>query len=332
MRALITGISGQIGWYLASLLQADGVEVWGLVPPQAGVHLTAGGEAGQVAAALPGVQVVAGDVLDPWSLLSALETARPDVVYALGAVSQPNLASALPDLLLQINSMGIVRLLEACRRVVPQAKIVHASSDCIFGDTPSVWQDETTPLTPDTGYGLSKAWAHLAIQEARARGQWAANAILFNATSPRQISGLVPYLVNQILAVASGRTHMIVVDSVDVTRDWVFAGEVATALQAITSQMEPKDTVVASGETHCVGEWLAIGLRVLGADAVIKEDPRPDWKPERRRPLTHPARLGRMGWIRRLQFHELVTWMTLTAAGQLNERRWWPAGYGWPMA
>lgn len=322
MRALITGISGQLGWYLASLLQSDGAEVWGLVPPQAGVHLIAGGEAGQVAAALPGVQVVAGDVLDPWSLLTALETARPDVVFALGAVSQPNLARALPDLLLQINSLGVARLLEACWRVVPQARVVHASSDCIFGAQPGV-QHEATPLAPVSPYGLSKAWAHLAVQVARERGQWAANAILFNATSPRQTSGLVPYLLRQLAAVKRGEADHVTVDSVGLCRDWLFAGDAARGFMTIAARQTPADMIVASGSLHLAGDWLAIGMQALDLEVPIHEVPPPGWTPEPYAPLADATRLHGHGWSPQVPFRTLAAWMTLVAAG-VAPNAWWP--------
>jgi len=322
MRALVTGISGQIGWYLASLLNARGVDVWGLVPPQAGVHLLGGGEAGQVAKSLPFVRVVSGDALDPWSLLTALEESKPDVVYALGAVSQPGLASALPELLLQINSMGIVRLLEACHRVVPSAKVVHASSDVIFGAQPGGVQNEKTLLAPVTPYGLSKAWAHLAIQVARAKGQWAANAILFNATSPRQVSGLVPYVIGQVADLSVGRIERIVVNSLDLWRDWMFAGDVAEAFICISNQVNPEDALVASGQTRSLKGLLLAALGSVKLPFLVDEDA-PLVARDPTRASADTRRLMSFGWGQKVPFDKLVPWLVSARLGAHND--FWPA-------
>lgn len=320
MRALVTGISGQIGWYLASLLHADGVEVWGLIPPQAGVHVQGGSEAVQVTKSLPFVKVVPGDVLDPWSLMTALEESKPDAVYALGAVSQPGLAPALPELLLQINSMGIVRLLEACRRVVPEARIVHASSDVIFGSQPGGTQTETTPLAPMTPYGLSKAWAHLAIQVARARGQWASNAILFNATSPRQVTGLVPYVIGQVADLACGRIERVQVTSLDLWRDWMFAGDAARGFMAIAAQKKPEDVIIASGETRSLRGLLLTALAAVKLPFLVSQDVNGAKDPASAH--ADNSRLLSLGWKQALQFEDLVAW--LVAAKVTGDDASWP--------
>lgn len=334
MRALVTGVSGQLGWYLASLLQADGVEVWGLVPPQSGVHLPGGGETALVARTLPFVQTVAGDVLDPWSLLRALESSHPDVVFALGAVSQPGLAPALPELLLQINAMGVVRLLEAMRHVVPTARCVHVSSDAIFGEDGGV-QTEDTPIRPVTHYGLSKAMAHLAVQVARARGQWAANAVLYNATSPRQVTGLIPAMVKGVLEVADDPLNKrLVSPPMTLARDWMFAGDAARAFVMCSKQEAPTDVLVASGQGYTVEELLGtMFAAVLPHYLALGQ---PGWrslvevKGEHVGGTPHPdiSLLREWGWTPTVTFKTLVTWL-ISIAGVWTEETA-PESAMWP--
>src|SRR5215813_3929016 len=212
--ALITGVSGHLGWYLAQELQRRNVLVYGMASPQAGVHIPGGSEAEYVRRELPQVTTIFGDLLDYSSLLGAIISAKPDLVFALGAISQPSIGFSAPELMLQVNVMGMVRLLEAVRLHCPQARFVAMSSDAIFGNalTP---QNEDTPLAPRDTYALSKAMAHLAVDTARAHGRWAANAILFNASSPRQSSGFLVHVIREAVQVKLGRKERVEVQSLN---------------------------------------------------------------------------------------------------------------------
>jgi len=207
MNVLITGVSGQIGRYLAEHLHTRGDVVYGLVQPHAGVHRGLS-EADYVHQVLPFVHTVSGDLLDYGSLLNAVTSARPDEIYLLGALSQPGLTDDMKVLGLDINFMSLTRLLDlldssAVNRMEIRPSIVHASSDAIFGENAPAPQSAETPIRPETWYAMSKAAAHMAIQVARRKGHRASNAILFNAISPRQTTGAAAMICADVASVAA---------------------------------------------------------------------------------------------------------------------------------
>lgn len=318
MKALVTGISGQIGWYLAEVLREEGWQVFGLVPPQAGVHLPAGSEAAYVARELPYVEQVLGDLQDASSVAKALREVRPDVVFALGALSQPRLAHRVPNLMLDVNGLGMVRLLTAVRESVPPCRVVHASSDEVYG------RGEGPQVAPTSWYGFTKAVAHLAVMQARADGLWASNAVLYNAISPRQTTGLVPYVVEAVDRIHRGHRLPLELDTMDLYRDWAFAGDVARALVVLSQVDDAGDVPVGSGVTRPVTELLHhafIARSLVWQDWVrVKETGASPDSGRQKRADVWPLYV-KYGWAPTIQFPDLIRWLVDA----------WPwGGNGWP--
>ena len=251
-RALITGIAGQDGWYLSELLRDAGTEVFGLVLPE------------DEAALPPGVTGIVGDVRDASSLRSALEESDPDAVYNLASVSAVAESWTKPELVAEVNGLGVVRMLAAIRDSQRPIRFLQASSAEIFGDAPAP-QDERTPIRPGSPYGAAKAFAHHSVAAYRAAGMWAASAILYNHESPRRPHQFVTRKITKsVAAIAEGSSEPLVLGNLDARRDWGFARDYMQALVRIASAPRAEDYVVATGVSHTVREFVTMAFAHVG--------------------------------------------------------------------
>jgi GDPmannose 4,6-dehydratase len=241
-RALILGVTGQDGSYLAEQLLADGYEVWGVVRRPRPWPL--------------GVRLLPGDLLDQTSLEDALRAARPDEVYNLAAVTAPGAGwgAAQPPLLADVTGLGVLRLLDAVARVAPDARVVHASSSAVYD-----------PRRYGL-YGISKQFAHDAVVGYRGRLH-CSNAVLFSHTSPRQDARfLARRIAIRVVELAAGDPGQLVLGDVANLRDWGYAPEYTRALPLIAGQDRPGDYVIATGRRHSVREMAEAALAAAGLD------------------------------------------------------------------
>jgi GDPmannose 4,6-dehydratase len=258
VRSLITGITGQDGWYLSGLLRAEGGEVTGVVRP------------GDTAEVPDGVTTVPGDLSDPDSLVRAVEAADPDEVYNLAGLTSVGASWQDPAVTADVNGTGFVRLLDAVRRHSESTgrpiRVVQASSAEIFGHAPAP-QDEQTPLAPVSPYGAAKAFAHHVASLYRATGVPVSTAILYNHESPRRPQSFVTRKITHgVAAIARGRQDTLLIGNLEPRRDWGFAGDYARALRLIARHPDPDDFVVASGVSRSVGDFVAAAFREVGID------------------------------------------------------------------
>jgi GDPmannose 4,6-dehydratase len=251
-RALITGVTGQDGWYLSELLQTTGHEVFGLVLP------------GDPSPLPPGVSAIPGDSRDAASLDAALQESAPDVVYNLASISSVAESWVHPELAADINGLGTLRLLASIRDSGRAVRFVQASSAEIFGEAPAP-QDEQTPIRPVTPYGAAKAFAHHCVAAYRAAGVWAAAAILYNHESPRRPEQFVTRKITKAVArIAQGSDEPLVLGNLSARRDWGYARDYMEGLILIASTETPSDFVIATGVSHSVEDFVATAFAHVG--------------------------------------------------------------------
>ena len=263
-RVLITGVTGQDGYYLAREFLDRGHDVAGAVR-----SLESPG-ALQVKRELPGIELVPFDLLDEASVSSALEATMPDRIFHLAGMSHVGEAWRRPVDVLEVNAAGTLRLLEAMRRVAPSARLVFAGSgDCM--DHEAAAPEGITPETPlkcTNPYSVSKAAAMQSVQCYREQyGLHASVAILMNHTSPRRSTRFVERkIVHQAVEVAHGRADAVKLGSLEASRDWSWAEDVVLGLAALGDCDEPGDFVFASGRLHTTGDWVRLTFERLGLD------------------------------------------------------------------
>ncbi len=330
-RALVTGITGQDGSYLAELLLGKGYEVWGMVrrtstfntsridhiyqdPHDADVRL----------------HLVYGDLNDASSLNKLLKVVRPNEIYNLGAQSHVKVSFDVPEYTAEVTGVGAVRLLEAMREMGLEARFYQASSSELFGKALEVPQRETTPFYPRSPYAAAKAYAFYITRNYReAYGMFAVNGILFNHESPRRGETFVTRKVTRAVArIKHGLQDRLYLGNLDAKRDWGFAGDFVEAMWLMLQAKEADDYVVATGETHSVRElceqafgcagipitWEGQGLeeKGIGRDGrvLVELDPRYLRPTEVEHLLGDPARArAKLGWKPRVGFEGLVKMM-----------------------
>jgi len=259
-RALITGVTGQDGSYLAELLLGEGYEVYGLVRRSSSARLD------RIAHVQDRLKLVHGDLLDQSSLMRALAEARPHEVYNLAAQSFVPRSFDEPVLTAEITGLGVTRLLEAVRHVCPEARFYQASTSEMFGDADESPQNETTPFRPRSPYGVAKVYAHWMTVNAReAYGLHASSGILFNHESPRRGVEFVTRKITRAAArIRLGLEKSLPLGNLDARRDWGFAGDYVRAMWRMLQEVEADDYVIATGETHSVREVCAAAFGALG--------------------------------------------------------------------
>lgn len=267
-RALITGVTGQDGSYLAEQLLDDGLDVWGLVRPvaQAGNTrwidhlLERGGGSG------PRLRLIAGDLADASSLDRAVAEVRPGEIYNLGAQSHVKVSFELPAATGQVTGLGVLRLLEAMRRHAPEARFYQASSSEIFGMVEESPQRESTRFYPRSPYGAAKAYGfHITRNYREAYGLFAVNGILFNHESPRRGEDFVTRKIALAAArIRAGLQERLMLGNLESRRDWGYAGDYVEAMRLMLRADEPDDYVIATGETRTVREFCELAFARAG--------------------------------------------------------------------
>jgi GDPmannose 4,6-dehydratase len=304
-RALITGIGGQDGSYLAELLLENGYEVVGLVRPSAD-------RSENLAALEDQVELYEADLLHQTSLTQALRAANPDEVYNLAAPSFVPASWERPVETAEFAAVGATSLLEAIRIVNPSIRFYQASSSEIFGDPRETPQNEETPLAPVTPYGVAKAYAHFSARSYRQRyGLFACSGILYNHESPRRPLQFLPRKVaHGAAAISLGVEQELVLGDLDARRDWGYAKDYVRAMWLMLQQKAPDDYVVASGEDHSVRELVQCAFTHVGLDwqEYVRIDPALErGAAELHRLVGDPSKArDRLGWEPELDFTQLV--------------------------
>jgi GDPmannose 4,6-dehydratase len=270
--ALITGITGQDGSYLAEHLLGEGYEVWGLVRGQADPWVRGRSElAGEI-------RLIRGDLLDQGSLIAAVERIHPDEVYNLGAISYVPMSWQQAELTSEVTGVGVLRMLEAIRTCsgisgsrTPgrgQIRFYQASSSEMFGMVEESPQTERTPFHPRSPYGVAKAYGHFLTQNYReSYGMFAVSGILFNHESPRRGPEFVTRKVSLAVArIKLGLERQLRLGNLAARRDWGFAGDYVRAMHLMLTQDEPEDFVVGTGVTRSVQELAELAFSLAGLD------------------------------------------------------------------
>ncbi len=261
-RALITGLTGQDGSYLAEFLLEKGYQVFGLVRRSSTVNFE------RICHIQDQITIISGDLLDQNSLLSALEEAEPDEVYNLAAQSFVPTSWKQPVLTGEATALGVMRVLEAIRRVNPEIRFYQASSSEMFGKVRESPQSETTPFYPRSPYGVSKVFGHwITVNHRESYGLFAVSGILFNHESPRRGFEFVTRKVTHAAAsIKMGRASELRLGNLEARRDWSFAGDAVRAMWLMLQQAEATDYVVGSGVAHSVLDLVALAFGHVGLD------------------------------------------------------------------
>ena len=308
MRALITGVTGQDGSYLAELLLEKGYEVYGIVRNLA----RANGEA--TAASARRINYVEADLTDQTSLDRAVQQAQPNEVYNLAGQTFVPVSWSQPLLTMEVTGMGALRMLEAIRRHASGARFLQVSSSEIFGKSGEVQQSESTRLQPRNPYGAAKMFAHhITINYRESYGTFACSCIAFNHESPRRAPEFVTRKVSQQVArIKLGLAEKIKMGNIEGRRDWGFAGDYVRAMWLMLQQPTPQDFVIATGVTHSVKQLLGIAFSHVGLDweKHVEIDPALV-RPAEEEPLSGDASKATkiLGWKPTVTFEKLVKMM-----------------------
>lgn len=261
-KALITGITGQDGSYLAELLLDKGYEVVGVVRRSSTLNFE------RIAHIQDQVTLVPADLLDEVSLIEVLRDHRPAEVYNLAAQSFVQTSFTQPVLTGETTALGVTRLLDAIRLVDPGIRFYQASSSEMFGKVREVPQRETTPFYPRSPYGVAKVYGHwITVNYRESYGLHASSGILFNHESPRRGLEFVTRKISHGVArIACGLDDKLALGNLDAKRDWGYAGDYVHAMWLMLQQDEPSDYVVATGETHSVRELCELAFACAGLD------------------------------------------------------------------
>jgi len=307
-KALITGVTGQDGSYLAELLLEKGYEVVGMV------RRTSHHSYERIEHLLGRIEVVAADLLDQHSLTVVLQESRPDEVYNLAAQSYVPTSWTQPVLTGEFTALGVTRILEAIRLVHPAARFYQASSSEMFGKATQTPQRESTPFYPRSPYGVAKVYGHwITVNYRESYGLYAVSGILFNHESPRRGIEFVTRKVTDAAArIKLGLAGELRLGNLESRRDWGFAGDYVEAMWRMLQRDQPQDYVVGSGETHSVRELVELAFAHVGLDyrQYVVSDPKYYRPAEVDLLLADPARIRReLGWTPKVGFAELVAMM-----------------------
>ncbi|MFM7534331.1 MAG: GDP-mannose 4,6-dehydratase [Acidimicrobiales bacterium] len=309
-RALVTGITGQDGQFLAELLHAEGYQVYGLLKGQNNPR------AAMITDELPFVELVSGDLQDLPSLVAALEYTQPHEVYNLGAISFVALSFKQAELTANITGLGVLRLLDAIRMVGGPRdnpiRFYQASSSEMFGKVRETPQTERTPFHPRSPYGCAKVFGHdITVNYRESYGLFACSGILFNHESERRgLEFVTRKISNAVARIHLGLQRELVLGDIEPKRDWGYAGDYVRAMWLMLQQDQPADYVVATGEAHSVREFLDAAFGHVGIDdwtPYVRQDPR-FFRPAEVDLLVGDASRARaeLGWQPTVSFEGLV--------------------------
>jgi len=309
-RALVTGITGQDGRFLADLLHEKGYEVFGLMKGQNNPRSSL------IADEHPYVQVVSGDLCDLTSLIAAVETVQPDEVYNLGAISFVAMSFNQAELTANVSGVGVLRMLEAIRVVGGNEnnpiRFYQASSSEMFGKVRESPQTEMTPCHPRSPYGCAKAFGHaVTVNYRESYGLFACSGILFNHESERRgLEFVTRKITNAVARIKLGLQHELVLGDLEPRRDWGYAGDYVKAMWLMLQQDEPDDFVVATGETYQVREFVRLAFEVAGIDdwqRYVRQDPKFLRPAEVDLLVGDPSKAhAQLNWEREVSFVDLV--------------------------
>jgi len=307
-KALITGVTGQDGSYLAELLLSKGYEVVGVV------RRTSHHSYERIEHLLERIQVVAADLLDQHSLTVVLQETQPDEVYNLAAQSYVPTSWTQPVLTGEFTALGVTRILEAVRLVHPRAKFYQASSSEMFGRVTETPQRETTPFYPRSPYGVAKVYGHwITVNYRESYNLYAVSGILFNHESPRRgIEFVTRKVTDGVARIKLGLAKEILLGNLDARRDWGYAGDYVEAMWRMLQQPTPQDYVVGTGQTHSVRDLVEAAFGHVGLDwrKYVKSDPRYMRPAEVDLLQADPGKAKReLGWSPNVKFPELVAMM-----------------------
>jgi GDPmannose 4,6-dehydratase len=316
--ALITGINGQDGSYLAEHLLEQGYRVCGLVRRTSIRNLD------RISHLLDSVELMNGDLLDQNSLINAVADSEPDEVYNLAAQSFVPASFSQPVLTGEFTALGVTRMLEAIRVVNPRIRFYQASSSEMFGKAASVPQDEDTKFHPRSPYGVAKLYGHwITVNFRESYGLYAVSGILFNHESPRRGTEFVTRKITLAAArIAAGKQKELRLGNMEARRDWGFTGDFVEAIRLMLQQATPKDYVIGTGETHTVREFVEAAFSHLGLEweRYVVVDPKLVRPAEVDLLISNPRRAREeLQWKPRVGFNELVR-MMVDADAALVER------------
>jgi len=260
--ALITGITGQDGSYLAEFLLKKGYKVYGLTR-RSSTNIN-----NRIEHIMAQINLLPGDLLDDTSLLAAIEESKPDEVYNLAAQSFVQTSWNQPTLTADFTAVGVTRVLEAVKRAAPKARFYQASSSEMFGKVQAVPQVESTPFYPRSPYGVAKLYGHwITVNYRESFNMHASSGILFNHESPRRgIEFVTRKITYHAAMIKHGLTNELRLGNLDAKRDWGFAGDYVEAMWLMLQQDKPKDYVIATNETHTVQEFVELAFARLDLD------------------------------------------------------------------
>ncbi len=318
-KALITGITGQDGSYLAELLLEKGYEVIGMVRRTSTVNFE------RIGHIQDDLTLISGDLLDQTSLIRVLDEHHPEEIYNLAAQSFVQTSWQQPVFTGEVTALGVTRLLDAIRIVnPPDARFYQASSSEMFGKVQEVPQTETTPFYPRSPYGVAKVYGHwITVNYRESYDLYAVSGILFNHESPRRgLEFVTRKITDGVARIKLGLADELALGNLDSRRDWGFAGDYVEAMWLMLQQDEPDDYVVATGETHSVRELceLAFGCVGLNWEDYVVQDPRFMRPAEVDLLVGDPSKAKeKLGWVPRVSFRELVEMMVESDLAKLKE-------------
>lgn len=318
--AIITGITGQDGSYLAELLLSKGYQVVGMARRSSTVTFE------RIEHIQDDITVVQGDLHDQSSLVSVLEEYKPDEVYNLAAQSFVPTSWSQAVLTAEVTAVGVTRLLEAIRLVNPKIKFYQASSSEMFGKVLEVPQKETTPFYPRSPYGVAKVYGHwITVNYRESYGLFAASGILFNHESPRRgLEFVTRKISNGVAAIKLGQARELRLGNLESQRDWGFAGDYVDAMWRMLQHSEPDNFVVGTGETHSVKEFCEIAFSHVGLDykEYVVQDQRFYRPAEVDLLISDPAKARTvLGWSPKVDFDNLVRMMVDADIERLSQKQ-----------
>jgi GDPmannose 4,6-dehydratase len=307
-RALITGITGQDGSYLAEFLLEQGYEVFGLVRRSSTVNFS------RIDHIQDRITLISGDILDQTSMQTALQDCEPQEVYNLAAQSFVQTSWTQPVFTGDVTALGVTRILSAIRHVNPDIRFYQASSSEMFGKVREVPQRESTPFYPRSPYGVAKVYGHwITINFRESYGMHATSGILFNHESPRRgIEFVTRKVTYNVAKIKLGMAKELRLGNLDSRRDWGFAGDYVKAMWLMLQQDQPDDYVIATGETHSVQELVETAFGHVGLDwhDFVVQDPRFMRPAEVDMLVGDPSKAGKvLGWEPKVTFTGLIQMM-----------------------